>query len=162
MNESQTSFIEKQFFSPVLRVIIIAAVVLISAFSIVNRSDINSSPHFIPMIICVVISLFVFSMNLTFKIENNTFMYKLSPIHRKWRSIDISTITEASAITYRPIIDYGGWGIRYGAKGEWAFNMRGNKGVRVKTNDGKSIMFGSQKSEELAGLINKLMNKYDN
>ena len=45
--------------------------------------------------------------------------------------------------TYSPVIEYGGWGMRYGRNGT-AFNVRGNVGIQIVKKDGKRILIGTQ------------------
>jgi hypothetical protein len=35
----------------------------------------------------------------------------------------------------------------------WAYNVRGNRGVQLELANGKRILIGSQRAEELAGAI---------
>ncbi len=49
---------------------------------------------------------------------------------------------------YRPISQYGGWGIRGFGKNR-ALNARGNRGVLLTKADGSTLMIGSQKPREL-------------
>ena len=58
-------------------------------------------------------------------------------------------IESFKAMEYSPLKEYGGWGIRYGFKGK-AYNVSGNKGVKIFLKNGSNIMFGSQKHQELA------------
>ena len=44
--------------------------------------------------------------------------------------------------TYKPIREYGGWGVRYGSKGK-AYNVSGNRGVQLQLKNGKRILIGS-------------------
>ena len=60
---------------------------------------------------------------------------------------------------YRPILDYGGWGIRWGPGKGWAYNVSGNRGVQLELLDGKQLLIGSQNPEKLAQMIGKAMNK---
>ena len=73
---------------------------------------------------------------------------------RLWRArkIPLESIRCASAVTYRPILDYGGWGIRMGRKG-WAYNTSGNRGVELELDTGKLLLVGSQRPKELAAAI---------
>jgi hypothetical protein len=75
-----------------------------------------------------------------------------------WRTrhIPFTGIREAEAVTYRPIVDYGGWGIRRGANG-WAYNVSGNRGVRIQFRDGSHFLIGSQRAEELERTIRERM-----
>ena len=58
------------------------------------------------------------------------------------------------ARTYRPLLEYGGWGIRYAPFGKgWAYNVHGSQGVQLELTNGKRILIGSQRAEELARAI---------
>jgi hypothetical protein len=74
--------------------------------------------------------------------------------HFLWptRRIPISTVRRAQATKYRALLDYGGYGVRFGLRG-WAFNVSGDEGVVVETNDGSSLLIGSQRPEELESAI---------
>ena len=62
--------------------------------------------------------------------------------------IPISEVRQAEAVEYRPVAEYGGWGIRgFGKKR--ALNARGNRGVLLTRTDGSTILIGSQKPREL-------------
>ena len=70
----------------------------------------------------------------------------------KRRTVQYRDIAQEEACQYRPIRDYGGWGIRRGRNG-WAYNVSGNKGVRLTFHAGKELMIGSQRYTELAAAI---------
>lgn len=65
------------------------------------------------------------------------------------RSIFYADIKQHKVRTYRPLREYGGWGIR-GLAGRRAYSVSGNQGVELELNSGQEIMIGSQKPEELA------------
>lgn len=68
------------------------------------------------------------------------------------RTIPYSQIVKAEAKTYRPILDYGGWGVR-GVAPVKAFNVSGNRGVLLSLPDGQSLMIGSQRPDQLAAAL---------
>ncbi len=68
------------------------------------------------------------------------------PLYRK--HIALPLIAAAEAVTYSPIADYGGWGIR-GWGRNIALNARGNRGVRLTLQNGSRVLVGSQRPEEL-------------
>ncbi|WP_455209831.1 DUF6141 family protein [Kaarinaea lacus] len=70
--------------------------------------------------------------------------------------IPFNTIQSCEARTYNPLSEYGGWGIKYGRSG-WAYNIIGDRGVQLVLNNGKRILIGSQKAEELANAIKRFM-----
>jgi hypothetical protein len=66
--------------------------------------------------------------------------------------IPFSEIAHAEAVSYRPVRDYGGWGIR-GFGRRRALNTRGNQGVLITRADGSTILVGSQKPRELLAAL---------
>ena len=69
------------------------------------------------------------------------------------RQISLQDIEQCEARQYRPIREYGGWGLRWGWNG-WAYNVRGNQGVQLVLTGNRRVMIGSQRAEELAATIN--------
>ncbi|WP_375559992.1 hypothetical protein ACE193_20080 [Bernardetia sp. OM2101] len=61
------------------------------------------------------------------------------------KTIKKSDILKAEDVKYNPILDWGGWGIRLNFKGI-AYNMYGNRGVKLTMKSGRIILLGSQKS----------------
>jgi hypothetical protein len=53
---------------------------------------------------------------------------RFRPFHRNWIVFDFANTQNAKTITYSPLKDSEGWGIRYGRRGK-AYNVSGNKGV---------------------------------
>jgi len=74
----------------------------------------------------------------------------LFPLYR--RRIRLADIAAARADTYAPLAEYGGWGIR-GWGRNVALNARGDRGVRLMLTDGRRVLVGSQRAEELAAAL---------
>ncbi len=70
------------------------------------------------------------------------------------RRVGFEEIETCEARTYRPIREFGGWGIKFGRGGR-AFNVSGNRGVQLKLIDGTRFLIGSQRPEPLAAAINE-------
>ena len=66
--------------------------------------------------------------------------------------VPLTEIVHADAVSYHPIRDYGGWGIR-GLGRRRALNMRGDQGVLVTRTDGSTLLVGSQKPRELLAVL---------
>ena len=66
------------------------------------------------------------------------------------RVVPVDLLQRVEVVTYRPVADYGGWGIRSGRDGERVLNARGNRGVRLYLSDGSRLLIGSQRPEALA------------
>jgi hypothetical protein len=68
---------------------------------------------------------------------------------RTYRYDDLAAF---AARSYRPIAEYGGWGVR-GLGRNRAFNVSGNEGVQLAFRDGKRLLLGSQRAAELENAI---------
>ena len=96
-----------------------------------------------------ILPLIFYLFELRIKVSNKGLHYQFFPFHFKSHTIDIEDIERIKAMEYSPLKEYGGWGIKYGFKGK-AYNVSGNKGVKIFLKNGLNIMFGSQKHNELA------------
>jgi len=97
--------------------------------------------------VTVVFALWLLGMNLETRVEDHAVIVKF---HWLWpeKSFPMSEIVEAEARSYRPIREYGGWGVRWGRSGR-AFNVSGNQGVELMLANGRRVMIGSQQPEKL-------------
>ena len=68
------------------------------------------------------------------------------------RNIRIGEIKSVNARSYRPLGEYGGWGIR-GFSGRRAYSIKGKQGVEVELHTGQIIMIGSQNAAALQAAI---------
>lgn len=71
-------------------------------------------------------------------------------------TVPTASVRSAEAITYNPLGDCGGWGLRISRKFGLVLNVAGDRGVRLThTARGKekSMLIGSLRSEELARAI---------
>lgn len=62
--------------------------------------------------------------------------------------VPLTEIARAEALVYRPIRDYGGWGVR-GSRRHRALNVRGDRGILITRRDGTTLLVGSQRPREL-------------
>ena len=74
--------------------------------------------------------------------------FHLKPIFYSWEDIDL-----AEVIDYKPLKEYGGWGIRNGSSGK-AFSTRGNVGIRFTLKDGRKRLIGTQLPDAAQDAIN--------
>jgi hypothetical protein len=116
----------------------------------------NPAPDSIMIVIWILLGIFLpfffFKCNLLVEISSEGIFVKFFPLHLSKKKIPFQEITSISAITFNPIRDFGGWGIRYGTKGK-AYIVSENKGVQLEFKDGKKLVIGSKNSELLAQAI---------
>ena len=84
------------------------------------------------------------------------------PLHLHFKRFSFDDINEYFVRTYRPIREYGGWGIRcgFGDSGK-AYNVRGNKGLQLVFKNGKRLLIGSQQPERLVEALNSIQPQND-
>jgi hypothetical protein len=92
--------------------------------------------------------VFFFMLRLVTEVYADHLRVGLAPFRR--RAIRLRDIASAEAVTYHPLADYGGWGVRWAGSRGMAYNVSGNRGVQLVLADGRRILVGSQRAEELA------------
>jgi len=80
------------------------------------------------------------------------------PFHFRMKEIDLKKVVSLEAKQYRPIREYGGWGIRVGWKKK-VYNVFGKEGVEMVYKEGNKLLIGSQRAEELAKAIQSILKK---
>ncbi len=114
-------------------------------------SDIGLSITFVLALAFVGGLIWLFwSMQLLVEVRSEELFIHFKPL--KSRIVPYDQITHVEACRYRPIVQYGGWGLRRGRKG-WAFNVSGNEGVRLDFPDGTHLLIGSRRPAEMAAAI---------
>jgi len=106
------------------------------------------------------IPLLFYTFQLRLKVNSEGLHYQFFPFHFKPHTIKIEDIEKYKVMEYSPLKEYGGWGIKYGFKGK-AYNVSGNKGVKIFLTNGTNIMFGSQKNKYLGEILKKLLKNSD-
>ncbi len=107
----------------------------------------------------VFIGLF-FGSNLRTIVKSDGIEIRYFPFHRKYKKFLLSEIAEYKIRKYSPLLEYGGWGIRWGFSPRGiAYNVYGNMGIQLIFKDGKKILIGTQKPQEFFEAINKINKK---
>lgn len=97
--------------------------------------------------------------NLNVTVQPEAVSLRFAPFHRTDRRYEISTIESAEAVQYRPIADFGGWGLRRNSVGNIIYNVKGDRAVVLTFKDGKKLFIGSQRSDEFASAVTKLLKR---
>jgi hypothetical protein len=96
----------------------------------------------------------VYSLRLTTEVRADGIYLKMWPLHRSFRCIPWSEIEQYEARQYRPLREFGGWGIRW-TPGKLAYNVRGNRGVWIERTNERGVLVGSQHPEEFVEAIDE-------
>lgn len=146
-------FREEQYFD--WRVyMLIASVEALTAMKLLHRSAWSSE---LLLGVAIGIGLFLFFililLHMTTEVTPGDVCVWFGWIPTYRRVVPMGAIRAVEVITFRPIADYGFWGIARGRAGERALIARGNRGVRLVLADGSLLVIGSQRPEELARTI---------
>ena len=147
------NFEEEQHFSkPLLNALsfMMAAFVLIMWFALGVETEEGREAVFATFMFSFLFMVFFYTLKLNTQVTGEGIQIKT--LYVVSRLIRFDDIASAEDVQYRPIRDYGGWGIRFGRNG-MAYNMSGDRGVVLKLKNGKRILIGSQRSAELAATI---------
>lgn len=93
-----------------------------------------------------------YSAKLVTEVRTDGLYISFYPLLFKRLQIPFDSLVKSEVITYHPLRDYGGWGIRYGPEGK-AFNVSGDRGVLLELKNGEKILIGSHQPEQLASLL---------
>jgi len=118
----------------------------------------NPAPDWITILIWLVFGIgfpvLFYSLRLITEVRQEGIYLKFSPFHRKFQIYSYNEIESYAVRAYKPIREFGGWGIRYGLSGK-AYNVYGKKGIQIIFRNKKKLLIGSQKAEEFYYAIYK-------
>lgn len=98
----------------------------------------------IPLLIVVLFLL----LRLDTKVDGEGVHYRFFPFQLNYKLKKWDEIKKAHVRQYKPILEYGGWGIRGWGKNK-ARNVSGNMGLQLEMNNGDKLLIGTQKEKEM-------------
>jgi hypothetical protein len=117
---------------------------------------------FLTVAFTIGITLLFYNMKLVVEIRNDGIHYRYPPLISKFRTIPRESIERLEVRKYKPLKEYGGWGIKTGSvKYGKAFNVRGNLGLQLYLISGHKILFGTQRKAAMQDAANKMMQAED-
>ncbi|HNX48078.1 MAG TPA: DUF6141 family protein [Methanomassiliicoccales archaeon] len=110
---------------------------------------------FLLVVIGVLLPAFMLSINMRTTVTDTVNIFYFPLINKPKRIFKEEIVTYA-VVRYSPISEYGGWGIK-GTSGHRAYNVSGNRGVRITYANGNTVLIGSQKPELLYTAITAMI-----
>jgi hypothetical protein len=112
----------------------------------------NPAPDPVMIMIWVIFGLFFpalfYSFKLVTEVRYDGLYARFFPLQFHAHKISFEEIKTYEIRKYSALKEYGGYGIRYGKNGK-AYNISGKRGVQFEFLDGKRLLIGTQKPEEL-------------
>ena len=131
---------------------------------IVRGIQVGDSPAPNGVLIVILVFLFVmlwgyFSLKLEVWIDQEGIHYRFFPLIFKNKLISTVEIQRFEIRKYKPILEYGGWGVRRGFGRKWqrAYNVSGNIGLQLYLTNGKKVLFGTQKPQAILHAMNEII-----
>ena len=100
----------------------------------------------------IALPLFFVVLRLEIRAVPGELQLRYFPLHLRVRRVPWDEIAHVEAISYRPLRDYWGWGIRWGRYGQ-AYTVSGNRALLVTLSSGRTFLLGSQRPEELEAAL---------
>ncbi len=97
--------------------------------------------------------LFFFHLKLIVRVTRGRLRVKFFPFVNQ--TIPLDRVARWEARVYHPVREYGGWGIRWGGKRGWAYSVSGNLGVQLEFQDGKRLLIGSRRADDLVRALER-------
>jgi len=147
-------FIENQRFNQ-WWLFVILAIPLVSvfvAFISKEENELSKSELIIflaSLIFITLIDIFIFSIQLKTRIDENGVHYQFFPFNLKLRLIPWNEIENCYCRKYKPISEYGGWGFRVTSRNGKALNIKGEMGIQIILKNDKKLLLGTQKPNEV-------------
>lgn len=108
------------------------------------------------------VMFFIFGLFLATRLETRVYRdgiyFIYFPFHRRYRKISWEKLDEVLGRKYKPLVEFGGWGIRWGYK-KWAYTVSGNECVEIRKGDYK-ILIGTKKLNDFLSALEKAQNLY--
>ena len=105
-------------------------------------------------VVTFLVTILFANIHLDTIIKEDGIYVRFFPVHIKYKYISWESISKSYVRKYNAILEYGGWGLRIGLFGKGrAFNIEGNKGLQLELDNGKKLLLGTQKADELTDVL---------
>lgn len=104
------------------------------------------------LFLLIPLGITVFGCRLDVCVWNDRVTAAFGPLTLFRKTVAYGDIHAVDAVTYRPICDFGGWGIRF-RPGRTAWTIRGNRAVCMSLASGKDFYVGTRFPHRLAERI---------
>ena len=93
-------------------------------------------------------------LKLETKITREGIYVRFFPLQLKFKFYNWEGLTKCYIRQYSALAEYGGWGLRLGLMGSGrAYNVSGNKGLQLETTNGKKLLIGTNKPDQLMEVL---------
>jgi hypothetical protein len=102
------------------------------------------------ILLCELLPLLV--MGFFIEVDDRYLTVRMGIFRLRVLRLELKNILSIETVNFRPIRDFGGWGIRTGNNG-WAYFMSGTEGVQITTTNQQKYIIGSDIPDRLVKVI---------
>ena len=111
-------------------------------------------------VMCLIFTTVFLVLRLKTEITETEIRVKYPPFMRRWRIFKIDEIERYEVRRYKPIKEYGGYGVRKNMfRKNKAFNIKGNIGLQLYLKNGESVLIGTQQKQAIDYAMRKMMKR---
>lgn len=166
-------FVEEQKFTQLwLHILLIISFIVTTAITVnkyvASSTDNNDALVELSIVFgsMLLVYFLIFSLKLKTRIDEKGFQFRFIPFHFTAKSINWNEIEKVYTRKYDAISEYGGWGMKGGmfwrkSKGV-AYNVKGTMGLQLELKNGKKILVGTQKGDEINRVLQTYADKITN
>lgn len=163
-DSSDLLYSEKQKVSGFFRWFIIGdAILVLTVFLIILKFVIKETQEIpLPFLLIMfsmplaVLAVFM-SVRLETEVRFDGLYFRFFPFHLGFQKIDYADISECYAREFKPVQDFGGWGIRYTLTKGKAYILKGKTGLQIVLKNGKKILISSDEPQELVNAMSSFI-----
>ena len=152
--DSEILFSEKQRFRQIwiwLFLLVLDGYLLFKLFEHPAHSQPFNKDFLVPVIVVLLITLLFSVLRLDTEIREDGVYVRFFPLRVNFRKYPWEDIEKIFVRKYRPLLEYGGWGIRFSLSGNGrALSVSGNKGTQLVLRNNAKLLIGTNKPEEAA------------
>lgn len=134
---------------------VIAIWVVWPIYKAISQGENFDSGQWLGLVVIIGVLGLLFSTKLETSIDENGIQVRFLPFIIKPKLIPWSELDSVHVRQYKPLREYGGWGLRFGPNGK-AYNVKGNQGLQLLFKDRTALLIGTQKPKELEEFLRKL------
>jgi hypothetical protein len=101
-------------------------------------------------------SLFFFITKLETLVCEEGIYVRFFPFQIKFRFFGWDKLAKCHVRKFRPIVEFGGWGIKGRSRKNYSLTVSGNQGLQLETVEGSRILIGTQCPDELTATLNAI------
>src|SRR5699024_5858915 len=98
---------------------------------------------------------------LIIEVRSNGIYIRFAPFLKSYKSFLFKDIISYKRVVYNSLRRFGGWGIRFNAKGETAYNISGKQGVELQLRN-NTVVVGTKDSNELKKAMDSVQKYNEN